>query len=71
MIPATGEAEASNAGEQLAKEFPQYDLKGEFFADEFPQHRVRITKPFYMDIHEVTNAQFSRFMPENIRSVIS
>lgn len=29
--------------------------------DEGPQHRVRISKPFYMGKHEVTNAQFRRF----------
>jgi formylglycine-generating enzyme required for sulfatase activity/predicted Ser/Thr protein kinase len=29
-----------------------------------PQHRVRITKPFYMGRHEVTVAQFRRFVDE-------
>jgi sulfatase modifying factor 1 len=50
------------SAEQLVKEFPQYDLKPEFFKDEFPQHRVRITKPFYMAKHELTNAQFRKFV---------
>jgi formylglycine-generating enzyme required for sulfatase activity len=27
--------------------------------NESPQHRVRVTKPFYMGIHEVTEAQYS------------
>ena len=30
-------------------------------ADEKPQHRVRITKPFYLGIHEVTAGQFRKF----------
>ena len=28
------------------------------FANEYPRHRVRIERPFYLGIHEVTNAQF-------------
>jgi formylglycine-generating enzyme required for sulfatase activity len=30
--------------------------------DEKPQHRVRITKPFYLGTHEVTNGQFAQFV---------
>lgn len=30
---------------------------------EFPQHKVSV-KPFYMDIHEVTNADFEKFITE-------
>ncbi len=44
------------------KQFPQYELKADFFHDEFPQHRVRITKPFYFGKYEVTNAQFRKFV---------
>jgi formylglycine-generating enzyme required for sulfatase activity len=32
--------------------------------DEKPQHRVRITRPFYLGIHEVTRGQFRRFVEE-------
>ena len=35
------------SAEDIVKAFPQYGMKPEFFADEYPQHRVRITKPFY------------------------
>ncbi|MFO1004658.1 MAG: SUMF1/EgtB/PvdO family nonheme iron enzyme [Planctomycetaceae bacterium] len=37
-------------------------LKKEQFADEQPQHRVRITKPFYLGVHEVTKGQFAAFV---------
>jgi formylglycine-generating enzyme required for sulfatase activity len=33
--------------------------------DEAPAHRVKITKPFFIGIHEVTNAQFEQFDPEH------
>ena len=33
--------------------------------DEKPQHRVRITKPFYLGIHEVTRGQFRRFVDDS------
>jgi len=32
--------------------------------DEKPQHRVRITRPFYLGVHEVTRGQFRRFVAE-------
>jgi formylglycine-generating enzyme required for sulfatase activity len=32
------------------------------FDDEKPQHRVRITQPFYLGIHQVTRGQFRRFV---------
>src|SRR6185436_19202668 len=33
--------------------------------DEQPQHRVRITKPFYMGVYEVTQAEFEKLMQTN------
>ena len=34
-------------------------------SNEGPQHRVKITKPFYMGVTEVTNAQYRRFKPSH------
>jgi formylglycine-generating enzyme required for sulfatase activity len=34
-------------------------------AEEKPQHRVRITRPFYLGIYEVTQAQYETVMGEN------
>ena len=39
-------------------------LKASFFADEHPQHRVRITKPFYLGTYHVTRGQFRQFVKD-------
>lgn len=33
--------------------------------DEAPAHRVKISKPFYLGIHEVTNAEYEQFDPKH------
>jgi formylglycine-generating enzyme len=35
------------------------------FKDEHPQHRVRITKPFYLGTYHVTRGQFRQFVKES------
>ena len=49
------------AAEELVKMFPEYHRKPEEFKDEYPRHRVRITKPFFLGAHEVTVGQFRKF----------
>jgi len=38
-------------------------LNGDF--DERPAHKVKITKPLYMGVYEVTNAQYEQFDPKH------
>jgi len=47
--------------EELAKAFGE---KPEWFTNEQPSHRVRITKPFYLGAHEVTRGQFRQFVDD-------
>ena len=49
--------------QQLAEAYPAYPPERlQALGDEAPVHRVRITQPFYMARHEVTVAQFARFV---------
>jgi formylglycine-generating enzyme required for sulfatase activity len=44
---------------------PSYVLKADYFADEHPQHRVRITQPFYLGTYHVTRGQFRQFVKDS------
>jgi formylglycine-generating enzyme required for sulfatase activity len=35
------------------------------YGDDETQHLVKITKPFYLSVHEVTQAQYERVMGKN------
>jgi formylglycine-generating enzyme required for sulfatase activity len=39
-------------------------LSAAYFKDEHPQHRVRITKPFYLGTYHVTRGQFRQFVAD-------
>ena len=44
------------------KNYGENHLTPYFFKDEHPQHRVRITKPFYLGTYHVTRGQFRQFV---------
>jgi formylglycine-generating enzyme len=39
-------------------------VQADYFKDEHPQHRVRITKPFYLGTYHVTRGQFRQFVAD-------
>ena len=39
-------------------------VQADWFKDEHPQHRVRITKPFYLGTYHVTRGQFRQFVAD-------
>jgi len=49
--------------DQLMRLFPE--SKREWFEGEQPQHRVDITRPYLLGIHQVTVGQFPRFVEES------
>jgi formylglycine-generating enzyme required for sulfatase activity len=46
-------------------DFLPADLLEDLFKGEHPQHRVRITKPFYLGTHHVTRGQFRQFVNDS------
>lgn len=51
--------------EALAAAFSAYKRPAEYFKDEYPRHRVKITKPFYLGRSEVTIGEFKKFVAES------
>jgi formylglycine-generating enzyme required for sulfatase activity len=47
------------------KTYGENVLKADLFKDEHPQHRVRITKPFYLGTCHVTRGQFRQFVADS------
>ena len=54
-----------SAAEEVAL-FGHYQVKlnADNFKDEYPRHRVRITKPFYMGVYHITVGQFRQFVDD-------
>lgn len=45
----------------VREDYRKFHMNGDF--DEHPSHRVRITKSYYMGVHEVTNSEYEVFDP--------
>lgn len=65
MVPA-GEflMGGTETAEALVAAYPNSGKAPDYFADEYPRHRVRITRGFFLGRFEVTVAQFRRFTTE-------
>ena len=63
LIPA-GEFMMGSAksAEEIVRLFHLDEDDARFHADEHPQHPIRITKPLYLGVHEVTVGQFRSFV---------
>ena len=70
LIPAgefmmgSGES-AEETAAFFKKNYGKDFLTADFFKDEHPQHRVRITKPFYLGTYHVTRGQFRQFVKDS------
>jgi formylglycine-generating enzyme len=69
LIPAgefkMGSGESAEATAAFFKKtYGEGFLEAAFFKHEHPQHRVRITKPFYLGTYHVTRGQFRQFVKD-------
>ena len=69
LIPAgefkMGSGESAEATAAFFNKTYGEDLvQADWFKDEHPQHRVRITKPFYLGAYHVTRGQFRQFVAD-------
>jgi len=64
LIPAGEFLMGSNATQRDLESAGFVPEDGFDYSDERPEHKVLITRPFYLGIHEVTRGQFSAFIKE-------
>ena len=57
-----GSGESAEKTVAFCKKNDGLDLPADRFMDEHPQHRVRITKPFYLGTYHVTRGQYRQFV---------
>ena len=55
---------AADTAAFFTKTYGGDNLNADHFKDEHPQHRVRITKPFYLGTYHVTRGQFRQFVAD-------
>jgi formylglycine-generating enzyme required for sulfatase activity len=55
---------AEEPAEQLLRAFPAHNRKPEDIKEEYPRHRVRITRSFFLGKFEVTVGQYRRFVED-------
>ncbi len=61
-----GSGESAEGGAAFFNKTDGKDLvQADRFKDEYPQHRVRITKPFYLGTNHVTRGQFRQFVKDS------
>jgi formylglycine-generating enzyme required for sulfatase activity len=60
-----GSGESAEATAEFSKKNNGPGLDADLFSDEHPQHRVRITKAFYMGRYHVTRGQFRQFVKDS------
>ncbi len=63
FLMGNGES-AEDAAAAFNKIYGADFVKPGFFKDEYPQHRVRITRPFYLGACHVTRGQFRKFVED-------
>ena len=64
FMMGSGES-AEDTADFFKKTLGEDRLSEDSFTDEYPQHRVRITKPFYLGTYHVTRGQFRQFVKDS------
>lgn len=63
LVPAGEFMMGSGESAEVAASF--FGMEARYFENEYPQHRVRITKPFYLGTYHVTRGQFRQFVEDS------